>query len=157
VAEARAEQTRQLIALMRRLSVSVGVAAAGEWPNLEVTIPQLRALILLRHRGGGCRMSELAALLGTGLPATTSMVERLEGKGLVARRPDPGDRRVVCCELTVDGAAQIDRFWSVKRAELEAVADRLSGDELARVVDAVGLLAEALERHTPSSPRRSPS
>lgn len=146
MADSAAELTRRLIGLVQRLSVAAGAASAAEWPTLELTVPQLRALILLRHRGGPCRMSELADLFGIGLPATTSLVGRLEGKGLVIRRPDGGDRRVVCCHLTGEGAALIDRFWAVKRVEIEAAAARLSGDELGRVVEALALLTEAVER-----------
>lgn len=150
MARTRDELTEALIDLVERLSVSAGAVAAAGWPDLELTMPQLRALVLLRQ--SPCRMGAIAEHLGTGLPAATSMVERLEAKGLVERRPDAADRRVVCCHLTTLGRDQLEQFWRMEHAELAAVADLLTVDELDRVVDAVALLAGALDRHQTRGP-----
>lgn len=167
MADLRADQTRRLIALMDRLAVAAGLVAAAGWPELELTMPQLRALARLRL--GACRMGAIAEHLGTGLPAATSLVERLEAKGLVVRRADAVDRRVVRCHLTDLGAAQLEQFWRMEQAEIEAVAGLLTESELDRVVDAVELLALALDRHQvrecpppiaqrpPPHPRRRPT
>jgi MarR family transcriptional regulator for hemolysin len=58
---------------------------------------------------------ELAERLSVSAPTVTHHLDRLEAGGLLTRRRDTGDRRVVRVDLTPAGAA--------RRAELEAVAD----------------------------------
>ncbi|HEY3955319.1 MAG TPA: MarR family transcriptional regulator [Streptosporangiaceae bacterium] len=59
----------------------------------------------LAHLADGRRwsMSELSAAAGSPPTTLTSVLDRLEGRGLVARGSAPGDRRVVLIELTASG------------------------------------------------------
>ena len=115
-----------------------------DWSEFDLTMPQLRTLGFLAR--DACRMGEVAAYLGSSVSSATSLVERLEGKGLVKRVHDPIDRRVVMCHLAPRGRELVDRFWRMQRLKLESVADLLDLDELARVTEAVELLAGAFER-----------
>lgn len=115
-----------------------------DWAELDLTMPQLRTLGSLAREPQ--RMGELAAYLGSSVSSATSLVERLEGKALVRRVHDPVDRRVVMCHLAPAGREVIERFWRMQRLHLEAVADLLTLDELARVVEGVELLVTAFER-----------
>ena len=51
----------------------------------------------------GLRGGELAARLGVEPPTVTKMLRRLEGCGLVERRPDPSDARSFRVSLTASG------------------------------------------------------
>ena len=51
------------------------------------------------------RGGELAARLGVEAPTVTKMLRRLEGCGLVERRPDPSDARSFRAYLTDEGRA----------------------------------------------------
>jgi DNA-binding MarR family transcriptional regulator len=115
-----------------------------DWSELDLTMPQLRTLGFLAR--DACRMGEVAAYLGSSVSSATSLVERLEGKGLVKRVHDPVDRRVVMCHLAPRGRELIDRFWRMQRLKLESVADVLNIEELARVTEAVELMANAFKR-----------
>lgn len=134
----------RLMDVAGRMATQARRSTIRDWSDIELTMPQLRALGYLAPAPR--RMSELATFLGSSLSATTSLVERLEGKGLAARRHDPIDRRVVMCQLTAAGQALMDRFWRMQQRQLEVVADILTGAELARVVEAMELMATALER-----------
>src|SRR5580658_1847267 len=57
----------------------------------EITPAQLRALRVLSHHGMQ-RMSELSDHLRIAARSATEVVEALESRGLVERRPDPADR-----------------------------------------------------------------
>lgn len=127
------------------MSSHVRKPAADELSEFDLTMPQLRALGYLGQTPR--RMSDLAAFLGSSVSSTTSLVERLEGKGLVKRVHDPIDRRVVMCNLTAIGQAELDRFWRVRRTHLEAMADILTLAELTKVVEVAELVATAFERH----------
>ena len=48
---------------------------------------------MLTAHEGGIRSSELAALLHLAPRSATEVIDALESKGLVARSPDPTDRR----------------------------------------------------------------
>ena len=140
---------REFIERLGRLGdrMSALMRGAGQdWAEIELTMPQLRALSLLNEAPQ--RMSDVAAHLGSSLSSATSLIERLEGKGLVERVHDPGDRRVVMCHLTASGRAEVERFWQIKRSRLEALADILTPEELATIVEALEVLSSALERHS---------
>lgn len=119
----------------------------GEWSDVELTMPQFRALDLLIT--GSHRMSEIAASLGTSLQATTSLIDRLTDKGLVERQHDTVDRRVVTCHITTVGQEEVERIYRIGQARMEPLFDALSVDELARVTDAFEILAEAARRLQP--------
>jgi DNA-binding MarR family transcriptional regulator len=53
------------------------------------------------------RMTALASLTNATLPRLSHVVERLEGRGLVERRPCPEDRRATNAVLTAGGWAKI--------------------------------------------------
>lgn len=132
-----------------RMAAKTRHTALQDWSEIDLTMPQLRALGFLGQAPH--RMSDIATHLGSSVSAATSLVERLEGKGLVERVHDPVDRRVVMCHLTVEGRALIERFWRMQRLRLESVADLLSAEELVRVVEAVELLVAAFERRAEST------
>lgn len=127
-----------------RLSRQMRAPSLEEWSLAELTIPQLRTLVLLND--GPQRMGEIAAYLGTSLSATTAMIERLETKQLVERAHDPSDRRVVTCRLTVTGRVEAERLWKIHELRLAAVVETLDLAELKQVVDAMQLMASAFER-----------
>jgi DNA-binding MarR family transcriptional regulator len=88
----------------------------------EITPAQSRALgVLLRN--GPLRLSELADRLRIVPRSTTDVVDALEARGLVERRPDPHDRRATLVGLTEHGV----RVGESVRAAREAEAERFFG------------------------------
>jgi DNA-binding MarR family transcriptional regulator len=70
-----------------------------------------RELAVLERLAGPQPLSqqEVAARLGVDRTTMVALVDALEGKGLVARRPHPADRRKNVVELTADGEkARVD-------------------------------------------------
>jgi DNA-binding MarR family transcriptional regulator len=82
----------------------------------------LRALRVLR-RHGVMRLSELSDRLHIAPRSTTEVIDALESRGLVQRRPDPGDRRATLVEVTGHGASVLD---AIRGTEAERVFGRLS-------------------------------
>ena len=112
-----------------------------EWEDLDMTIPQIKTLVLLEE-AGPLRMGNIADYLGRALSATTTVMDRLVEKGLVDRVSDPRDRRVVICRLTASGHQAIDRFWQIGQERLDGLADRMDDEQLETVVKAL----EAIRR-----------
>jgi DNA-binding MarR family transcriptional regulator len=77
----------------------------------DVTLQQ--ASVLVRAGGQETSPHELAAATGTDNAGMTRLLDRLEAKGLVARRSHPSDRRALTIELTEVGAALAPRLRPV--------------------------------------------
>ena len=103
-----------------------------------LSMAQLDVLRRLRHHGPS-PMRRLAEQMNCEASNLTGLVDRLEKRGLVERRPDPHDRRVRLLALTEMGDAVSHQAWV-------AVARRCSltklGSERRALLDE--LLSEAL-------------
>lgn len=70
----------------------------------DLTLPQWVVLSCL-WRDGPLTVGTLATLAGTGLPATSRLIDRMADRGLVARRRATSDARVTVVEATQAGQA----------------------------------------------------
>lgn len=88
-------------------------------------------------------MSRLAGILSCDASNVTGLVDRLEERGLVRRRPSPGDRRVRVVQLTPAGARL--RAELLRRMTGGALPlSRLSRDEQRSLVEILEALVEKL-------------
>ena len=71
-------------------------------------------------------------------------MDRLVDKGLAERVHDPIDRRVVICKLTPAGKNEVERFWRIERAKMEAAAHSLTLEELETVLRGLQVLSTAV-------------
>ena len=71
----------------------------------NITVPQAFTLKALKEQGETCRMSDLAAMRFHTPAAMTGIVDRLIHLGLMERRSDANDRRVILLALTERGTA----------------------------------------------------
>lgn len=76
--------------------------------------------------------------------AMTSRLDRLEGAGLIERRPDPADRRGVRVRLTDRGLALIDRIVPLHVANEQAALGALDQDECAQLERLLSKLIQGL-------------
>src|ERR1700761_8326896 len=108
----------------------------------DITPAHLRALRMLK-RHGTIRLSELSDHLHIAPRSTTEVVDALETRGLVRRRPDPGDRRATLTELTEHGAEVLDAVRAAARGtEAGRVFGRLSRADRAELARILGQLRE---------------
>jgi len=133
---------QQLAELLTRASWRLRRASRAELEPLGLTFGQARALRLLSRMGESVRIGELAARLEVVPRSATTMIDTLEGAGLVARRADPTDRRSVLVGLTDHGAALLERLSRVRRASAEALFARLSAAERERLLKLLTVLNE---------------
>lgn len=144
----RQDLASDLVEHMGRMMARMGSRAPVPWSGLDLTMPQVRTLSLLSD--GPKRMSDISGYLGSGMPAATSMIDRLVKKRLVRRIEDASDRRVVSCLLTAAGVEVVERFWRVSRQRFEAIAGLLTTEEMEVVVPAMKVLADAIHRESPA-------
>ncbi|SFU34373.1 MarR family winged helix-turn-helix transcriptional regulator [Alicyclobacillus macrosporangiidus] len=123
---ALAEQVDQVLPV---LAVKL-VHFVKDFPVPDVTLPQAFLLHHLRHHGP-CTASTIADLLGVTSGPVTSLTKRLIQRGLLHRRPDEKDGRVVWFSLTEAGEALADTL-SRHSTERWAAVIRQVGEDRAR-------------------------
>ena len=94
-----------------------------------VTHGQFRVLRTLDQADQPIRLSELAARLGIVPRSATSVVDDLETAGLVARQPDPHDRRATLVDLTSEGRQILTTLREKRRDVMVSQLTRLSPAE----------------------------
>ena len=121
--------------------VGVGEAVIGlaacvvRWARRDMSLTSLGTLATL-DSAGPQRITDLARMEGVAQPSMTVLVGTLERDGLVVRRGDPADRRVVLIELT---AAGTDLVRGRRRTDAQAFAQligELPGTEAAALLAA---------------------
>jgi DNA-binding MarR family transcriptional regulator len=108
---------------------------------------QLSALATIERRGP-ITLGELATAERVQPPTITAAIDRLEGQGLVQRRTDDQDRRVVRVEITSVGRKLLARNRSRKTAYLAKRLRALSAEDAATLHEATVILDRLLEPET---------
>lgn len=98
----------------------------------DITPSHGRALAVL-GRHGAMRLSELSEHLNIAARSTTEVIDALEERGLVGRRPDPDDRRATIVHLTEDGEDLNQMVRAARMTEAEAFFGALSSTDRAHL------------------------
>lgn len=115
---------------------------AGPWLELNMSTPQLKALLLINEEKV-IRMRELARKLGGSFSNATVLVDRLVDRGLVERLVEPDDRRVVLVQTTKQGKALIEQLITSWRALSESILERMDPDDLAALTRGLNAVLQA--------------
>jgi len=121
---------------MRLYARAVGILdtlRVQAWKQLDITVTQLRVLFILRDTAGA-PAGFLAEHLRVTPPTVTGLVDRLVRMGFVRREEDPEDRRLVRNYLTERGLRVVGEVEREGRAFLSKVFDRLSPEQMNRLV-----------------------
>jgi DNA-binding MarR family transcriptional regulator len=93
------------------------------------------------------RMGDLAAQLGVTARTITTMVDALERDALLARQPDPLDRRATLLALTPVGQARIGELTAIERQISEALLTALDETQREQLLELLNLLKASLSAH----------
>jgi len=130
--------------LMRRWR-AVMVAARPHWGSIDLTLTQLHAVSTIARRQP-LRVSDLARDLDVGLGAASALADRMARRGLVSRRADERDRRIVLLDVTTRGRRLLERLEQGRAEHVGRLIERMTPaerDALATVLRAfVRLTAE---------------
>ncbi len=97
-------------------------------------------ILRLLSRMPGISQQELAARLETHASRLVGMIDSLEKRGLVAREPNPEDRRIYRLRLTERGEQMLAEIGEVAQAHNREVCAGLDDDEIRQL----GVLLEKL-------------
>jgi DNA-binding MarR family transcriptional regulator len=98
----------------------------------DVTPSHSRALETLMHHGI-MRLSELSDRLHIAPRSVTEVVDALQDRGLIERRPDPSDRRATLVALTDQGQHVGTAIQTARAAEAERFFGGLSEPDQAHL------------------------
>lgn len=109
------------------------IVAFQRWHHGSMSLIHLNVLTLLEVEGP-MSMSRLAEALDVSVASMTGIVDRMEKRGLVERRRDLADRRVVLVHPAPGGAQVFRDIDERRRAGLAKLLSRLDSDELASLL-----------------------
>jgi len=119
--------------------------AMRRWPSGPLSLVHLNVLIVLGEEGP-VPMGTLAEALDVSQASATGIVDRMEQRGLVERRRDDADRRVIRVALADAGRQLIAGVAAERRGHLSTLLDDLTDEELAAFLQGSRALRRARER-----------
>lgn len=118
---------------------------------LDLNLSQASLLAYVADFGSSTQ-TELAEMVGLGRAATGTMIDQLEIRGLLERRPDPDDRRVWLVAATSAGEALVEQFYELDRGlrdEFRRGISRADRHQLAELLDRLSInISAARENHS---------
>jgi DNA-binding MarR family transcriptional regulator len=135
-----------LDALVGELHEMVGMmrcAGTGRMVKSGISMTHLHILWLLEHHGD-LTMGRLAELVDVSLSNASGLIDRMEERGLVERIRVPDDRRIVLVRCSPEGARMRDQIEAIKQDQMRSILGKLDGDQLTRLLGAVGDLRGAV-------------
>ncbi|MBI5830120.1 MAG: MarR family transcriptional regulator [Chloroflexi bacterium] len=109
-------------------------AELGEW---GITTAQYGVLLHLM-RGEPLSLTDLSGLIFRSNSTLTSLIDRMERDGLVARVAHVNDRRITTVELTPKGGELLNKIRSHHRPFLADMMSCLSPEDLTRIGELLG-------------------
>jgi DNA-binding MarR family transcriptional regulator len=106
----------------------------------QVSTGHIQIMITLAR--GAHSIGGLAEALGVSRPAVTQLVDRLAGYGLVERRHDSEDRRVVLVDFAAEDREVARRIMAARRRPLERAVGQMEEGEARAFLRGLKLLAD---------------
>ena len=114
--------------LFRRMQQIAVALFVEECKAFDLTPVQYAALVAI-HTHPGIDATRLSAVIAFDRSTLGNVIERLEVKKLIARKPSPGDKRVKLLYLTKTGAVLLREITpSVDRAQVRMLQPLKAGD-----------------------------
>lgn len=112
----------------------------------KLHLGQIHALLLIQEQPG-LTMKQLAVLMRVTSPSATTFVDRLVRSGLVSRKNDEDNRRLVRLTLTADGTKMLHAKMAQRKKVFAEILHVLSPDELGDLSRILKKLAKHCSSH----------
>jgi DNA-binding MarR family transcriptional regulator len=137
--DASAEIKATLLSYLDALALAEPIQAKL-WQLAEITLTQVQVLRALR--GGPQTLSKLGHSIGLSPTSVTRVVDRLERRGLVSRRRDSEDRRLVRLNLEPEGERLMGEIRVVRGSEVHLAVEAMTSEERRRLTASLRRLVE---------------
>lgn len=111
----------------------------------DITPPQLNALISI-YRNDKLTMGDLSSKLLLACSTTSGLIDRLEKAGLVERRPDERDRRVIRIVLTDKGLEYVTYILEKRRTKMEKQLEKYSTERQKELLENLRFISDLLNK-----------
>src|SRR5580704_15939943 len=128
--------------LLAQLGAHAASRFAEHLEALELTPPDAGILRLLRV-AAGISQQELSARLQIHPSRLVAILDNLEKRTIVERKPNPQDRRLYSLHLTKDGGEILEQIGKVAREHQAALLSTLTIDERTKLTELLHRIADA--------------
>jgi DNA-binding MarR family transcriptional regulator len=141
--DAEHELAEQVDAVIQAAQVLIAVTARSVADAEEnVTLPQLRVLVMIAGRGP-LNLNALAKGLGVHASNATRACDRLVAAGLLERRESDVDRRNLRIDLTADGRRLVTSIARQRRRAVEGIVAQMAAGRRRALAPALRAFADA--------------
>lgn len=140
--DVRARATEAMMPVSRTMTAIV--ARTLSEMERDITVPQLRVLVLLNSLGR-MNLSAIAQHLDVNPSNASRTCDQLAGAGLVRRAADPADRRNVVLQLTDEGASLVADLMTGRRRLIDGVVARMSVKDQKALAQGLEAFSAAVE------------
>ena len=109
-----------------------------------ITLPRFDLMAQLERHPQGLRMGELSKRMMVTGGNITGITDQLEQENLVARVPDPKDRRAYSVTLTPAGRRAFAEMAAVHEAWIAELLKDMSGDDKGKLIDLLSRMKQHL-------------
>jgi DNA-binding MarR family transcriptional regulator len=140
------EIINEIVELHRRMSQVMIPYAIKTWRELEVPLAQLKSLLITAGKGE-TNFRTLAKDLGVTPGDVTGIIERLEAQGLVTRKANANDRRIIWLQPTDKGRDLLANLMESQTPHLVHILEYMSLEELQSLLSGFTAFLHAVEQH----------
>jgi DNA-binding MarR family transcriptional regulator len=142
--KASQDKVREIIFLIRKLIHGEKLYTKELNIKYSITAAQLNCLLAL-HENGPLPPSQIAKHMMVNSSTVTGVIDRLEQKGLVVRKRNSSDRRIINVELTPDGQNMAQSAPPPIQQRVVDGLQKLSSEELDQIVHSLAKLTRMLD------------
>ncbi len=120
---------QEIVGLRQRAGRAAGKYVFKYWQHLDIPIAQLKSLFIILSRGN-VNYRILAHDLNVTPGNVTGIVDRMVEQGLIKRKPDSEDRRVIWLEATEKGRELLSNLFETETQCSVRILQRMSLEDL---------------------------
>lgn len=148
---------RKIVTLIRKNVRLCALHTRELSKNYDLSVSQLLCLKAL-HNNGKMSMSDIAESIMVNVSTVTSIVDRLECKGLIGRHRQAADRRVITIALTEKGRSLAENSPPAVHHKIVHAVQMLSEAEREEAFDALDRVSRLIHEEGPDhGPALSPT
>jgi DNA-binding MarR family transcriptional regulator len=138
--------TTDILIKIRKIVRSINLESKKIQKEYGVSIPQVLCLNYLRNSiNYQTTQGDIRKFLNLNSSTASGIIYRLEVKGLIARLPKSGDKRVVNIVLTSNGAKLLDSIPALLHEQLTEKLQKLDDKTLAQIKSSLEMLIDMLQ------------
>jgi DNA-binding MarR family transcriptional regulator len=138
--------TTDILIKIRKIVRSINIESKKIQKEYGVSIPQVLCLGFLHNSENyQATQSKIRKFLNLNPSTISGIINRLENKGLVARLPKSGDKRVVTIAITSKGDDLVKQIPSLFHERLSKKLEKLDNKTVLQLLESLELLVNMLD------------